>query len=36
VGEWRTVRIVLDDEFRNHFENGDSKPACRTWSALES
>jgi len=25
VGEWRTVRIVLDDEFRNHFENGDSQ-----------
>jgi hypothetical protein len=24
VGEWRTVRIVPDDEFRNHFEGGDS------------
>jgi len=23
VGEWRTVRIVPDDEFRNHFEGGD-------------
>jgi hypothetical protein len=23
VGEWRTVHIVPDDEFRNHFEGGD-------------
>jgi hypothetical protein len=23
VGEWRTVRVVPDDEFRNHFEGGD-------------
>jgi hypothetical protein len=27
VGQWRTVRIVPDDEFRNHFEGGDPKAA---------
>ncbi|HVW24089.1 MAG TPA: DUF3047 domain-containing protein [Polyangiaceae bacterium] len=25
VGQWRTVHIVPDDEFRNHFEGGDPK-----------
>ena len=23
TGEWRTVKVVPDDEFRNHFEGGD-------------
>jgi hypothetical protein len=25
VGQWHTVRIVPDDEFRNHFEDGDRR-----------